>query len=352
MNTRWHDFLTEMGAEFDDNQLVHFGNPERERRASDNGLVIADLSHFDLIKATGEDTSTFLQGQLTNNIDEVTDSSSQLSGYCNQKGRLLASFRIFKRESDLYMLIPEELYEDTFKRLRMFVMRSDVDFTNCAADEVSMGFSGPGADAELEKHVAKIPQQVDDVTHSGDISIIRLAGEHPRFQISGAMTQVMKLWEKLDVNAAPVGKDVWNLLEIRAGIPTIYSPTVESFVPQMVNLELINGVSFKKGCYTGQEIVARMHYLGKLKRRMYRIHIDTSDSIPPSTPLFSPGTTSGQGTGNIVIAAPSSDKGTEALAVIQIKDAENPNLRLNDANGPEITVLEIPYELPVQEIKT
>jgi len=351
MNTKWHDFLLKNGAEYSDSKLIHFGNPERERRASDNGLIISDLSHISLIKATGSDASSFLQGQLTNNIDEVTNDNSQLSGYCNQKGRLLASFRVFQNQDDLYLSIPEELYEDTFKRLRMYVMRSDVEFSNCSADEVSIGFSGPEADSVLNKHFQNIPQKTDQVTHSENLSIIRLTGVQPRYQISGPIDNIQDLWLKLDVNAAPVGEDVWNLLEIQAGIPNIYQPTVESFVPQMINLDLINGISFKKGCYTGQEIVARMHYLGKLKRRMYRVHINTSEPVAAGTPLFSPNSTSGQGTGNIVISAPSSDKGTEALAVIQISESENTGLKLNDANGAEIKIMEIPYEFPAQESK-
>ena len=347
MNKQWLDFLKDMGAEFSDGELIHFGNPERENRASDNGLVVADLSHFSLIEARGDDAATFLQGQLTNDIEKVSNTSSQLSGYCNQKGRLLASFRIFKKQDVISLIIPTELYEETFKRLKMYVMRSKVEFNNYSDEYVSIGFSGPHADSELKKQTGQIPADTDQVTHSGDLSIIRLAGVQPRFQIIGPVDQMIKLWQNLDVNAAPVGKDVWNLLEIRAGIPTIYQPTVEAFVPQMVNLELINGVSFKKGCYTGQEIVARMHYLGKLKRRMYRIHIDTSEAVAAGTPLYSPESTSGQGTGTIVIAAnAASEKGLEALAVIQISESEKQNLRLNDADGAIISILEIPYEFP------
>lgn len=350
MNTKWIDFLKTMGAEFSDNELIHFGNPELERKASDNGLVMADLSHFSIVKVNGDDATTFLQGQLTNDIEQVTENTSQLSGYCNQKGRLLATFRIYKKQDDLYLLIPNELYEDTFKRLKMYVMRSKVEFNNCSADYVSIGFSGPNADTELQKQLASIPAETDQVTHEKDLSIIKLTGNQPRYQITGPVEQVISLWQNLDVNAAPVGKDVWNLLEIRAGIPTVYLPTVEAFVPQMINFELINGVSFKKGCYTGQEIVARMHYLGKLKRRMYRIHIDSTDPVIAGTPLFSPGTTSGQGTGNIVLSAiSSSEKGTEALAVLQINQAESDSLRLNDSKGAAIKVLEIPYEFPAEK---
>jgi len=350
VNIKWTDFLKKSGAEFSDNELIHFGNPELERNASDNGLVITDLSHFSIVKVNGDDAETFLQGQLTNDIQQLDEHSSQLSGYCNQKGRMLASFRIYKKQNDLFLLIPQELYEDTFKRLRMYVMRSKVEFNNCSEDYVSIGVSGPNADSELEAQLKSIPQDVDQVTHSNELSIIKLAGTQPRYQITGPIEQMIELWQNLDVDAAPVGKDVWNLLDIRAGIPTIYLPTVEAFVPQMVNLELINGVSFKKGCYTGQEIVARMHFLGKLKRRMYRIHIDTDEPVLPGTALFSPDSTSGQGTGSIVVAAPaSSDKGTEALAVMQISESQNTNLKLNDNNGPSIRVLEIPYEFPAEK---
>lgn len=347
MNTKWQDFLKNMGAEYSDNQLLHFGNPKLERRASDNGLIIADLSHLSLIKACGIDADSFLQGQLTNDIEQATNNHSQLSGYCNPKGRLLASFRVFRKHDELYLMLPEELYEQTFKRLKMYVMRSKVEFINCSSDFVSIGISGPNADSELSKHFKSLPEQTDELIHSGDLSVIKLSGAHPRYQITGPFDELSTLWQNLDVNAAPVGKDVWDLQEIHAGIPTIYPETVESFVPQMVNLELINGVSFKKGCYTGQEIVARMHYLGKLKRRMYRIHIDSPEPVAAGTPLFSPSSTSGQGTGNIVMSAPaSSGKGMEALAVIQTSESESEELRLNNAEGELIRILEIPYEFP------
>jgi len=350
VNTKWQDFLKNMGAEYSGSQLSHFGNPDLERRACDNGLIIADLSHLSLIKAAGADTVSFLQGQLTNDIEQLTDNRSQLSGYCNPKGRLLASFRVFRKAEDLYLMLPEALYDSTFKRLKMYLMRSKVEFSNCSDHTVSIGISGPAADTELQKHLKDLPQKIDDVIHSGELSIIKLPGIQPRFQLTGPVDELIPLWQSLDVNAAPVGKAVWDLLEIRAGIPTIYPETVESFVPQMVNLELINGVSFKKGCYTGQEIVARMHYLGKLKRRMYRVHIDSSESIIPGTPLFSPTSSSGQGTGNIVVAAPaSSGKGIEALAVIQTSESESSELRLNNAEGEAISILEIPYEFPAQK---
>lgn len=346
MNEQWRKFLLDLGAEFEQSQLNHFGNPENERRILKNGLVVSDFSHFCLVTVSGKDQYSFLQGQLTNDIEKVTDLNSQLSGYCNQKGRLLASFRIFKHKNNLVLKLPRELYESTFKRLQMFVMRSDVKFAPCSDDLTGIGFSGPTADSELSKHFPEIPTEIDSCVQADDVTIIRIAGSHPRFEIYGTPEILQPLWQKLDVNAAAIGSEAWQLLDIQAGLPTVYEPNVEAFVPQMINLELINGVSFKKGCYTGQEIVARMHYLGKLKRRMYLIHIDTNEPVAPGAVLYSPESTSGQGTGTIVQASLASDGGTDALAVIQISETKNQGLRLYDENGPRITLAELPYQFP------
>lgn len=349
MNEQWRDFLIDLGAEFEQSRLLHFGNPENERRVINNGLVVSDLSQFCLVTVSGKDQYAFLQGQLTNDIEKVTDHHSQLSGYCNQKGRLLASFRIFKHKDNLVLKLPRELHESTFKRLQMYVMRSDVKFAPCSDDLTGIGFSGPGADSELSKHFTDIPSDTDNVTQINEVTIIRIAGPHPRFEIYATPEKLKNLWQKLDVNAAAIGPEAWQLLDIHAGQPTIYEQTVEAFVPQMVNLELINGVSFKKGCYTGQEIVARMHYLGKLKRRMYLIHINSNEPVVPGAALYCPDSTSGQGTGNIVLASLASDSGTDALAVIQISNATSQGLRLYDENGPEITLSEQPYSFPPEK---
>jgi len=155
-----------------------------------------------------------------------------------------------------------------------------------------------------------------------------------------------ELWSKLDVHAAPVGAGPWEMLDILAGTPTVYPQTAEAFVPQMTNMQVINGVNFQKGCYTGQEVVARMQYLGKLKRRMYRVHIDTDSPVHPGDKLYTADTSSGQGTGNIVSAQPDPDGGHQALAVIDISDAENHPLQLIDADGPGISLRDLPYAVP------
>ena len=345
MKPEWLDFLNDAGAEIENNRVVSFGNIEREQRMIHSGLVICDLSHHGLISVDGEDAADFLQGQLTNDVRDVSPNHSQLSAYCTHKGRMLANFRVFKRGDSYYLCLPQSLLESTLKRISMFILMSKVSIKDGSNSLVRIGVSGPKADQQLGDLLSELPKETDDTCQTDGYTIIRCAGAMPRYEIYGELEPMKKLWGHLDVNAAPVGADQWEMLDIEAGIPTIYPETSEAFVPQMVNMQVINGVSFQKGCYTGQEVVARMQYLGKLKRRMFRVHIDTDEAVKPGDKLFSKGSTSGQGTGQIVTAQIDSDGGYSALAVIDISDAEKGELLLHDENGPSITVQSLPYTI-------
>ena len=349
MKPEWKDFLNDAGAEFSNAKVDSFGNPEQERQIAHTGEILCDLSHYGLIAAYGEDAETFLQGQFTNDINNIDLTHSQLSSFCSPKGRMLANFRIFKRDETWYLSLPYELLETTLSRLRMFVMRSKVTLEDADDALVRFGLSGPKVAEQLKAITGSTPDNVDTVTQNKDYTIIRVAGIEPRFEVYGLLEGMTQLWQSLDVDAAPVGANIWELLNIQAGIPVIVAQTTEAFVPQMANMELVNGVDFKKGCYTGQEIVARMHYLGKLKRRMYHISIDTNQAPAPGDSLYAVESKGGSGTGTIVSAQQQADGSYDALAVIQITDAENQPLRLHDADGPEIKVLELPYSLSEKE---
>jgi len=349
MKPEWLDLLNNSGAEIEDNKVVSFGNIEREQRVIHTGLAICDLSHQGLISIEGEDASDFLQGQLTNDIRDVSPQHSQLSAYCTHKGRMLANFRLFKRGESYYMRLPQTLLEPTLKRIGMFVLMSKVSLKDSSNSLFRIGVSGPKADKQLAELISEIPKEVDDVTQANGYTIIRVPGTVIRYEIYGELEAMKTLWAQLDVNAALVGAGVWESLDILAGIPTIYPQTSEAFVPQMTNMQVINGVNFQKGCYTGQEVVARMQYLGTLKRRMFRINIQTDKPVKPGDKLFSKESTSGQGPGQIVSAQPDSESGYSALAVINISDAEANLLQLEDENGPSITVLDLPYQIEVAE---
>ena len=343
MKIEWQNFLEDAGAEFLDNKVESFGNQSQERQIVHSGNTFCDLSHYGLIAAYGEDTVNFLQGQFTNDIAQVDETHSQLSSYCTPKGRMLTNFRIFKQGETLYLSLPQPLLEPVLNRLRMFVMRSKVTLEDASDALMRFGFNGPDADKQLKAITDSIPENVNDSVQCDDCSIVRTHGIDPRFEIYGQLDAITKLWQSLDVNATAVGSHIWQLLNIQAGIPVIVPETVEAFVPQMTNMGLIDGINFKKGCYTGQEIVARMHYLGKLKKQMYRISVETNEAPKAGDKIFAENSTAGTGTGVVVSAEMNADGKFEALAVIQIADANNQTLKLHDASGPVVEILELPY---------
>ena len=343
MKSEWKAFLQNAGAEFVDDCIETFGNPERERRIAHTGDLFCDLSHFGIIAAYGEDATEFLQAQFTNDINQVDEAHSQLSALCSPKGRMLCNFRIFRREQTYYLVLPYELLEAVLSRLRMYVLRSKVTLEDASDALMGIGASGNKMVDLLGDIAGKLPENVDEAIEYKGYTIVRVAGVIPRFEIYGLLEAMKKLWQALDVHATPVGASTWELLNIQAGIPVITARTIDAFVPQMANMHLINGVSFTKGCYPGQEIVARMHYLGKLKRRMYRIGFDAHDKPETGTPLVTDTSTESQDIGTILSAQQNPDGNYDALAVIQVSDAENSQLKLGDVKGPEVTVLDLPY---------
>ncbi len=344
MISDWQHFLEQNGAIIEAGQVTHFGKPEAELEAVQGEDIIADLSHLGLIRASGEECRDFLQGQFSNDVRNVDENNCQLNSYNSPKGRIIAAFRLLQRDSDFYLQLPRERLEPTLKRLRMFVLMSKVVLEDASDSLVCLGIAGPNA----EKIVADAtgidaPAQVDGVTHDGSVTVLRLAGTVPRFEIIAPQQDARDIWNKAAAEGQPAGVGVWELLEIRAGLPSIYTDTAESFVPQMVNLHLINGVNFKKGCYPGQEIVARMQYLGKLKRRMYLASVDVETPPQPGDKVFAANTESGQGAGNVVKAARSPAGGFELLVVADTATLEQQALHLESETGPELRFAELPY---------
>lgn len=343
MKPEWKEFLEHNGAELQEHTVTSFGNAAQELQVSSSADVFADLSHYGLISAHGADAGNFLQGQFTNDIREVTEQLAQLSAYCNPKGRILANFMIFKRGDSLYLRIPANALEDILKRLRMFVLNAKVSLEDASQSLVHMGCSGPNAEKELQERLGKVPETEWASTQTDELTLVRLPGIHPRFEIFGDLDSCKKLWDALNVNCAPVGEPAWSWLDIQAGIPTIGKESCEAFVPQMVNMQLINGVSFKKGCYTGQEVVARMQYLGKLKRRMYHAHLEASTPPAAGDDLYSPKSSSGQGSGKIVNVQPSPQGGYDLLAVAEISSREQGSVHWGDPDGALLTFSDLPY---------
>lgn len=341
MNPQWQDFLTVQGALLADGRVSHFVNPTPELQAAAQGTIIADLSHFGLLQVAGMDAVTFLQGQVTNDVKLLYGTNSQYAGYCTPKGRLLAIFLAFAHHDHLYLQLNGTLTESVLKRLKMYVLRSKVTITDVSNSVGRIGLAGAGAEAALRRIFSELPQEPHQLVSVEMANILRLPGPTTRYEIFFPVEYAPTLWTQLRADCTAVGAQAWEWLEIQAGIPDIAPSTLEAFVPQMVNLDRLGGINFKKGCYTGQEIVARTHYLGKVKRRTYLAHIATDQTPQPGDPLF--GNDTSEPVGQIVRAGAAPDGGCDVLAELRSESVTAGVIHCSTADGPTLTMLEMPY---------
>jgi len=347
MNKTWQAFLTDNGAVLDEQGAQHFGYPEQETRIIGSGNVFADLSHFGLIEIRGADARQFMQGQFTNDARQLTPETAQISGYCNPKGRLLAIFRIIERTPEHFLLLtPRAILEDTLNRLRMFVLRSAVEIRNAGDELVIVGVSGEKTVDQLSQSTAvAIPDEVNGVRSDTRHCIIRLPDNGiPRYAVIGAPEDMTGVWANLDIHDAPIGYSAWDYLDLEAGIPIVRAETRDTFIPQTVNLDLVGGISFKKGCYTGQEIVARLQYRGTLKRRMYRFDFDADEAAAPGTPVYDLKAATTDAAGHVVTSCAGPEGRMAALVCLQMAAAEG-DLRLGSPEGAELVRGTLPYAL-------
>ncbi|MCG2635172.1 MAG: folate-binding protein [Gammaproteobacteria bacterium] len=303
--------------------------------------LLFGLPYLALYQAEGRDTVSFLQGQLTNDIKLLAPEQGLIAGFCTPKGRLLALFHLLQRDHSALLCLPAEIAAPVIKRLSMYLLRADVRITSMQETLTTLGLAGPGCAETLETALGFTPpQQPGAVIQQGELTIARAAGEAERFLIIVPTPEVDELKRNLALDYRENGNTIWRLLDIRAGIPTIVTATQDEFIPQMVNMDLINGLNFKKGCYTGQEIVARTHYRGKVKRRMFRA--TTTGPVPvPGTPVHAGG--HDQPVGQVVDAVETKGDQTEMLLVLQLAQAETGELHLGPPDGPVIDLLELPY---------
>jgi len=348
MQPDWQKFLMDRGAEFENGLVAHYGNLQQELAVALSGNILCDLSHYALLEISGADARAFLHSQLINDIQSLDADQSQLNAYCNPKGRVIANFRVFRRDNQYYLRYPGELTHSLSKRLGMYIMRSKVELNDVSDEFARFGYAGATADKALAEVVDNIPETVNGVSMHEKLQIIRVQGITPSYELYGDAATLQGIWEKLDVHAAPIGAMAWDLIEVLAGIANIVEKTSEQFVPQMLNYQAIGSLSFTKGCYPGQEIVARMHYLGKLKKRLYLARVRSDQPPEVLQALFSDKSARGAKAGNIVNVARHPDGDYAVLAVIQISDADSAAIRLGQTDGPLLEIQELPYPVELR----
>jgi folate-binding protein YgfZ len=348
MNKDWNDFLIENGAKINQQNTLYFGDEANDNQKAENTDILCDLSQFSTVVVAGGDAAEFMQGQFTNDVKLVDAEHSQLSAICNNKGRMIANFRLFNDQQNYFFSLRSSLVEKAIEHLQNYILRAEVAIQDVSEQLIHLGVSGENAVDLLAPFIENINTEVDSISHNDDYILIRIAANQPRYEIFCSLQHAKTLWKKISMQVEVVNSTSWDFLNIQAGLPFIDASTSEEFVPQMANMELINGVSFTKGCFTGQEIVARMHYLGKLKKRCYKVHIETEDEPVHGDKLFAENARAGQNTGILIHAEKNPELGYDALAVIQIADIES-KLFLNDADGPVVTVKELPYSFETVE---
>ena len=336
MNPDWKDHLSSAGAVIDHDCVLHFGNPAGELAAAQAGTVLCGLTHLGLIGLSGEDTQTFLQGQTTNDV-RLPAERAQHNSLCTPKGRMLANFLLWRGADGYLLQLPAVLQAAIQKRLTMYVLRSKVKVRDAAAETVRLGLAGSGAEALLQQAVGAAPQEPLGVANHPAATLIRLGPA--RFELVVPAEQAAALWNTLRQGATPAGSAVWEWLDIRAGIPQILPPTQEQFTPQMASFEALGGVSFTKGCYTGQEVVARTQYLGKVKRRLYLAHVAADTAPQPGDEVHG----AEESSGLVVNARPAPEGGFDLLAVIPSHAVEAGAVHLKTADGPTLAFQPLPY---------
>lgn len=296
------------------------------------------LTHEGVIAVRGADAAKFLQGQLTCNINYLTPDSSRLGARCTPKGRMLSSFRIVSIDEGFALVMAHELIETQLADLKKYAVFFKAQLTDDSAQWARFGVVG--AETLLTDLGLTLAATAGAVAHAGHYRAIRLSAD--RYEIWTPAEQAASLETTLRAQLAEATLNAWWLAQIREGIGQVFGATRELFIPQMLNLQSLGGVSFKKGCYTGQEIVARMQYLGKLKRRLYRLKLDSNDVPAPGKELFSP--VHGSAVGEVVLAAPA-EQGVELLAVLQDNAVEDGRIYCSSLEGAALTLLTLPYSV-------
>jgi hypothetical protein len=304
--------------------------------------VVTSLDELGVIAANGPDAVAFLQTQLTNDLEHLVVGHLQLNGYCTPKGRLIAVFDGWRNTDTVFLQLPREILPVVLKRLSMFVLRAKVRLSDASADWACLAVLGAGAATSLAR--AGLPPPEVGQTHPSGTTLVARLRDSPhipeRFLLLLPRADLATVQGRL-AGLRAVDAAAWWWSQIDAGIANVFAPTQEKFVPQMINFEVLGGVSFKKGCYPGQEIVARSQYLGKLRRRMAIAHVEGETRA--GADVYAQG--DGQPVGTVVMAASAPDGGMDFLFEAPVDRTADAVLLANTPDGPRLDVRPLPYTL-------
>ena len=321
--------------------------------------TVLESGHVVLLKQTGllaiegEDAVQFIHGQLSNDIEHLGSNQARLAAYCNPQGRMLALFHAWKSSGKVWLTVPLDILPALQKRLQMYVLRAKVTLSDESGNMAILGIGGEKGGEALSKWFETLPSEPFGKTENEFGVLVRVADAFgfPRYLLTIAEARLQAVESELSSTLSVCDESGWTMGDIKAGVPQITLPVQDKFIPQMVNLEQAGGLSFKKGCYPGQEVIARSQYKGTVKRRMFHGMAELPfEDNPPIDVNMTAGAdivdSTGQACGTIVSSARRDNNRVDFLAVVQTEAIGSQALHAEKADGPLITWIPLPYSLP------
>lgn len=322
--------------------------------------VFCDIGNKGILELKGEGSRKFLQGQTSADFNLLEEKTPLRGTFCSSQGRVLSNFTALQTSDDhIFLLMTKELIPATIKDKIPYAAFFDTQMKDISLDYQVVGLNGPNCKALLSSIYGCLPSVGESLNlNSGEIIIslplftpnalqVKAPAEDTRFILIIPESFTAERWQQLEQQARAIGQPYWQLLDIRAGLADIYPATSNVFIPQMLNYHLNDAVSFNKGCYTGQEVVARMQYRGTLKRRLYHLNLSMIQPPLPGTEIINQETDSP--IGRIVISAPANTGQCEALAVLNEKEIESTGVFSWTLNGESLSVELLPLALPTTD---
>lgn len=334
----WIAHLQQLGAHFPDSRHADFGDPDQARRAHDD-TVIMPLVHLAILEVAGADAERFLQGQTSAQLSLAKGDFAAPTVFCTPKGRMLANAQLLRiAEGRYWLLMDRELIEPLRKHLAKFAVFYKTEISP-RDDIVTIGLIGREAPALIETRMDLRPPTTWQQINQDERVVLRHPGQKPRLLLCLPHDEAGSVWETLARHATPVGNAVWQLHDIQAGLVWLNAAQQDTYLPQMINWEALGGISFKKGCYTGQEVVARAHFRGQVKKRLIRGQLDGATLPENGTPILD---AEGKSLGEVVSAEIDGYGQVEILAVMTTRDDLAEPLSVA---GQHLKRLKLPYPL-------
>jgi len=315
------------------NEWLSFLKSNPVNTMGDTSNTLTAITNLTTLEVSGKEAAQFLQGQLSCNILDLTESNSFFTAFCNAKGRTISTLLILKNKDRFLLILPVELLEKVRKKLKMYVLRADVKL-----EHTNNNYCLIGLNSSTISDTENYPDTPFMVSTQAEIAI-RLPASQPRYLIICTIEHGIQLWTHLmqtyPLTAADTG--LWNFLDISTGLAWLDTDSSEQYIPQMLNIDKLGGISFNKGCYTGQEIIARTHYLGKAKRELFLAECNVAAIINKDTQIISADSKQNQGK---IISIQYFGQSCLMLIVIASSTATLNNLGLDNANQDKIILVD------------